>query len=389
MIFSVTGASTTYTAAQVGGHVLRSNSGAFMRDMLPGGAGVLLVDSLIIIYNDDSKGLLEIKAGGGAKLDGVTTNFVLLGPKQSAKFLSDGTDYRTIERESKARVATTVFPPLPSPGLFTTYPVWYVNRDTGDDLNSGIDATTPFRTIQAAYDFVYRFVDLNGGGMLIQLADSVSPYDRGLVCSFSTPGFNTRGVPFVALQGNVSNPSLTHIAPQNLGIYDGPDAILVSSSCYLYLRGVKVSAPSPGGSAIKAVFWGFVTLWDAVEVGAAPTGSHFKIEKGYANMVFPYTVSGDAPSHINVQQGGHLLKGSGATMIAVGTRTFSDAVIVVSGGGSLAEFSGGPVPPGAGWNGIINGVKAKVTKNGILDTSGGGSPGSIASPAPTGGGQIF
>lgn len=381
----VTGASTTYNATQCGSHVLRSNSSSPMRDLFPGGVSVLPVNCLVTVYNDDPSGLLEIRASSGAKLDGVSTNFILIGPRQTAAILSDGTDYRTVQRESKARVAPTIFPPLPTPGLFTTYPVWYVNRDplVGSDTNSGINPTTPFRTVQAAYDFVYRSVDLNGGGMLIQLADSATPYDRGLVCSFSTPGFNTRGVPFVALQGNVSNPSLTHIAPQNLGQYDGPDAILVSSSCYLYLRGIKLSAPSPGGSAIKAVFWGFVTTWDGVEVGAAPYGSQFLIEKGYANMVFPYTVSGDAPTHINIQQGGHLLKGAGATMAAVGTRTFSNAVIVVNGGGSLAEFFGGPVPPGAGWSGTINGVKAKVTKCGILDTGGGGSPGSIASPAPT------
>lgn len=375
--FVVSGGSTTYAPSQAGGYVLRFNSSNLMRDTLPGGGAVLAADSVITVYNDDPKGLLEVKASGGAKLDGATTNFVLLGPKQTASFLSDGTDYRTVKRESRARVATTPFPPMPLPGaLIPAYPTFYVDP-AGSDLNSGIDATTPFQTIQAAYDFVYRFVDLNGGGVRIKLADGT--YTQGLVCSFSLPGFNTRGVPFTVLDGNVSNPAAVHISPTVPNYWDGPDAILVSSSCYLYLQGLKLSAPN-GGSALKAVFWGFATLWEGVQFGTV-TSSHMRVEtNGYVNAAFAYTISGGGASHISVASSGHMLKNAPMSTVAGGA-SFSNAVIEVNNG--LVEFTGG-------WSGgAVTGVKAKVTKNGILDTSGGGSPGSIASPAPTFGGQIF
>lgn len=370
---AITGTSTTFTSGQDGVVILRSNSNAVMFDTLPGTSpGVLPSGTLIEVINDDSKALLQVKAGSGAALDGISTNFVLIGPKQGARFLSDGSNYRTLSREPRARVATTTFPPLPLPGaLVPSYPTFYVDPATGLDTNSGIDSTVPFQSIQAAYDFVYRFIDLNGGGVRLKLADGT--YNYGLVCSFSLPGFNTRGVPFVILDGNVSSPANVHISPTVPNSYDGPDAILVSSACYLYLRGLKLSAPN-GGSALKSVFWGFATVWEGVQFGSV-SGAHMKAEKGYINAAFPYTVLSGGASHVSVSQGGHFLKNSSATFNS--SITFTDGVTKNSNG--LIEWYGST-------NGSsVTGVKAIVSDNGV--TKGTSTMPGTSTVSPTTGGQ--
>src|SRR5579859_7023707 len=95
---SVTGSTTTYTSAQNGVLVQRSNSGSHMADVLPGTSpGVLPANTIITVVDNDTGsvngGLLAISAGSGALIKGSSLLFngnVIIGPGQTVQLYSDG-----------------------------------------------------------------------------------------------------------------------------------------------------------------------------------------------------------------------------------------------------------------------------------------------------------
>lgn len=393
----ISGPSTVYTNGS--SQVLRSNGGAggnTMHDLLPGGGSAFAVDTILTVYNDDPTGLLEIRAAAGSLLDG-GTRFVLLGPKQAATFLSDGTDYRTIDKPDRTRIRSLPgylssdpeawIGVVPQVGV-VALPTFYVNPTPcgvpavppcGDDNNSGIDANSAFLTIQAAWDFIINEVHLNNQGLTIKLAHGT--YAKGLVASFTNTGYNTKGIPFVILEGDVLCHTCVHISPTP-GPNEGPDAILASSQVYLYLRGMKLSAPS--GSAIKAVFYGFVTTWDQVGFGST-LGAQVRSETdGYVNLHKPFAIHGGTATNFAVTtEGGNILSNAPYAVV-LGNVTYSDSTVKADGGLIRITHPFIPSPPSV----TVTGVKARASDNGIVR---GLSfiPGSAPAATPTTQGQIL
>lgn len=284
----VTGASTTYTSGQVGAYVLRSNSGGVMHDLLPGGGSALAADSIIATCNDDATGLLEVKAGTGSNLDGGPKKYIVLGPRQCAKFLSDGTDYRTVERPARIKIGTV-----------TTINV----SPSGDDELSGIDTGTAVQSMQRAWDMMILDYDLNNLAAVIKLAHGT--YTKGLIASYLPVGWNTAGIPLVIVSGDTSSPGSVIIRPTT------GDAFLVSTSAYLYIEGMRIEAPATGAAAIRGVFYSFTTVWDAVQFGPTnASGMHMVMDSfSYINTPKPYELVGGGTqmAHVWSSAKGHIL----------------------------------------------------------------------------------
>jgi hypothetical protein len=93
------------------------------------------------------------------------------------------------------------------PGLLqplTSNTTWYVNADTGNDSNPGT-AASPFRTILAAWDAACSYY-LNGFDAIIQLQDSIAPFEGLCIGTIGNGGHQTCKTPLggghLYIQGN-------------------------------------------------------------------------------------------------------------------------------------------------------------------------------------------
>jgi hypothetical protein len=90
----MTGPSRTYTDAELGTVVRRSNSGQPMFDVLPGNPAIS--DGYLTVYNQDAFAPLVINTG--TILNEEATNFLMLGPTQSAHIYVETGEYRTVSK---------------------------------------------------------------------------------------------------------------------------------------------------------------------------------------------------------------------------------------------------------------------------------------------------
>jgi hypothetical protein len=129
-----------------------------MLDTLPGTSVGVLFDGFWATYkNVDPSALYAISPGTGANLDGSPTNFIVLGPGQSATVGSDGSNYFTTNRPDRAQ-----FGLLSSPTLYIA--------TAGADSNHGLAPTAPLQTIQGAMDYLYTRFNHGGARLTLQLA---------------------------------------------------------------------------------------------------------------------------------------------------------------------------------------------------------------------------
>jgi hypothetical protein len=188
----VTGASTTYTAAQTNVLVQRTNSGSPMSDTLPGTSpGILPANTLLTITNNDTAGILSIKAGTGATLKGIlpSTGFIYVCPGQQISFYSDGTNYWPLIQPVRCK--------------FKTNESIFINASTGLSTNDGLTSSTALPDINTAYTFAQAVFDLN---ITFSVANGTYPAVNlsGLIPgSFANATTNTN----VLFVGNASTPT--------------------------------------------------------------------------------------------------------------------------------------------------------------------------------------
>jgi hypothetical protein len=141
-VTSIVGATNTYVDSNRGTLCRRSNAGAPMSDTLQ--ASGLSAGWYTEIGNYDTTALLIIKTAGSATIDG--NNYIYLGPQQSCSFRFDGTNFFTVGRPSRCKLATN-----------TT--LWV--RSDGIDTNTGLSNTSgaAFQTIPGAMAAILNAFD--------------------------------------------------------------------------------------------------------------------------------------------------------------------------------------------------------------------------------------
>lgn len=294
-----TGTNHTFAAADSGLLVLRSNSGAFMLDTLPGTSpGVLSPNWRATIVNNDASALYSFTVGAGAQLNGISAGYVVLGGGQRCTVFSDGTNYWTTTMPDRIRLGA-------SANFFVS--------TTGNDSNNGLTSATPWLTVSHALQTIASNYDLGQSVATVQLADGT--YSAGCTLGVTFIGGQLGSV---ILQGNTVTPSNVLVSSS------GTNAFYCARGMQLVVQYFKV--------AITSGNWGcFVCDQGAtIQVGpgmvfGATTGVHFSALNGGRIIINNnYTISGGGLAHWAADYGA-FISGTGLTITLSGTPAFSSA----------------------------------------------------------------
>ena len=316
-ISTISGASTTYTDAQDGMLVSRSNSNAVMVDTLPGiSPGVLNAGTVITVHNDGTT-LMAIGVGSGAQLDGCASGFVMLGPQQTASFHSDGSNYRSLTKPDFAK-------------LGYGQPITIHIDQAGDDGSCGLTTGTAFKTLQAAWNFAAFNIHINSGSIFFQLADSATEYE-GVVCNGFHLGY---GFGQVLFRGNLSDPSQVKVKNTIAGLA----CFLASNGASIYVEGISLESV---GNNLEAN-WGALIFFKNVIFKASGNVHCQSITNGYIEANGDYSIEAGAQCHWSGGNGGMIHVG-GITITLANTPAFPSGFANASLNSrifSLASFAG-------------------------------------------------
>ena len=165
--------------------------------------------------------------------------------------------------------------------------LFYVDPHKGNDGNPCISSEQPCKTMQAAYDKMYKDYDFNGFDARMQLADG--DYTSGLGISG-----HLVGAPHVQVVGNCGNPQVVNVNPE-----DGT-AFSVQHGGVLQVACVQVSGPHVTGFESRNM--GVLQLnfqsGDAVVFADMPGGNGIVAhDGGSVNISRQIVISGNAASH--------------------------------------------------------------------------------------------
>lgn len=361
----VAGAATTYTSAQVGRTVSRSNSGAVMTDTLPGtGPGILSAGSIVTVYNNDASALLSISAGSGSVISNLANmtslGYLLLGPGQGGSFQSDGLNYIAVS-----------FPPRTRLGANTSFFV----ATTGSDSNSGLVVGSPFLTRQFAYNALQRVLDLQGFTCTFVLANG--NYTDPMVVHGPFVGMTSPSN--VTFLGNPATPA--NVFYNVAGGGNNVPFWGLEGAKFL-INGVKVQATT---NLILAQDPGTEVQVQNIEINTAGASSPLAASNSgelqiVGNLIYDaVTLSGG----LDALKGGLVLVPSGTTI----TVTFN-ATPTFSSGFAASESGYLWINGTMNFSGTFIGTRYIITLNGVVNTGTGNVnffPGTIAGTTNLGG----
>jgi hypothetical protein len=356
-IATVTGANTTYTSGQANTNVLRSNSGAVMLDTLPGTSpGVLPAATVVTVTNNDVSALLVIQAGSGATLKGLTfSNFLYLGPGQSAQIQSDGTNYYEISPPFRAKL-----------GANTTI---YVGTSGSDTANSCISSSSACLTTARAWALGQNVLDLNGYTLTIQHA--AGTYASAITLQGTMVGQS--GPQSVILQGDTATPTNVNFPGTGTGV-----SITAQGGAQFQIQGFNIT--SSGGQGLYVGGNSVVNFQQNV-TGVTSGSSLAAAVGGVLRITGNYTINGNQGVHWNANGGGRIATAaSSITITTSGSPAFATCFVFAQNGGVVffdfpATFAG-TGGSGQRWAAVMNGV---------IQSGGTTFPGTIGGVASTGG----
>jgi len=231
----------------------------------------------------------------------------------------------------------------------------YVNGSTGSDLNSGLAPTTPFATIQAAVNAVYRNYDFNGFGCTISVANgsyqvTTGPSSYAVAFNGIPVGLNS----YIQLVGNVASPGSVTIAATN------GNGILAISGANLQISGFTITASGTNLGVVSSAGYGINVQAANVVISSCVLGScgSVQINSTLAGLcqVFSATLVGTTQFAIAANLGGTVWL-NGGTITANGL-TVTSAYIAASQTGNIeavgVTFIGTPI--GQAWSATLNGT---------------------------------
>lgn len=226
----------------------------------------------------------------------------------------------------------------------TASETFYVRTD-GDDANDGSANTSAaaFATLQGAWNYISRWIDLGDFIATIKLADGT--YSGEL---------RDLGKPLVGgyaiIEGNTSTPASVVLSANS------DDCIEISTS---YVEVDSVMLVNSGGSGLHAYRQG-VILGRNLNFGACSEYHVFCDNQGQVVLV-NYTISDDALIHWYAHSGGYI-NCIGRTVTLSGTPDFASGFARVFDGGIIEAI-------GNTYSGSATGVRFGVAGNGNITTS--------------------
>lgn len=340
------GTAYTYQASDASLLVARSNSGTLMTDTLPGTSpGVLASRWTATILNSDATANLSIAAGSGATLTWPGGGAKCLGPGQSVQIVSDGANYYAVDPPTRAKCGAAL--------------QVYCSTAGSDTANNGLAAATPFATIDHARAVIYDAFDHNGFTPTINLAAGTYTSTQGLHC-VGLP----LGAPAVNILGNAASAASYIISATN-----GP-CIAAGYGANVLATGITFTAAGSGSTyGIGGVgligYNGAEANW-ANCIFSTCSVSHISSTSGATcqSLGLPYTISGNAPYHVDANGGGNIIIGS-TTVTLTGTPAFTAF--------AASDSSGLIFASSMTFSGSATGARYAVTSSGVIETVGGGA----------------
>lgn len=253
----------------------------------------------------------------------------------------------------------------------------YVSPTGNDTNNSGLALSSPFLTLQRAWNYIISTLDLNGFNVTVNVANGT--YSGGLNARGSVAGLGTGNT--VSFVGNVGSPGSVIISTTNA------HAISAQNGANFNISGFQLQATGTlGGAAASGILSTVssnVTINGAMIFGAC-TGFHLWATQAalITGNAITYTVSGSSQGHLAASGSGSIVL-LGPTINVSGTLSFSIA-FASAGNLALVSVTGSAINV----SGTVTGTRYSVTSNSVISTSGGGAnvfPGTVAGATSTGG----
>lgn len=292
--------------------------------------------------------------------------------------LSSGTYYYRVTAENSSGAsnlsneasATTLATPLAGTARESlTQNRTYFVSPTGNDSNNGLTSSTPFASIQQAYNIIESSLDLKGYTVMIKASSGT--YTTGV----SFRNWSGGGQIILDLGGGTISANGTN-AISTIGVLGG---ILIIQNGTL--------RTTTGGNALSHAAAGTLIIDAGINFGST-AANHINIQSPGAIIVVlsSYTISGGANNHI-------VANGSGTIFRHISGN------VTIDGGGSVVSISGyfayagygGYIYSGASYNllngSTVTGIRYVSFLNSIIYSSRGKShfPGSVDGSTITGG----
>jgi hypothetical protein len=348
---AVTGASHTFTTAQWGALLLRSNSGSAMTDTLPGTIGELPAGWCQYVQNDDATASDTISAGSGGTIyfGNSTPASITVRPGERWQIVTDGAANYYVDKISVPRtalVANTNF---------------YV-ATTGSDSNLGTSGN-PWLTIQHAINTLATKYDLAGFNAIINVADGT--YAGSVNITLPWVG---GGPANVIIDGDSGTPS----------------SVIVTGGISAFGTGAGISIENLEITTNQTVAseGGTLIFGPGMIFGNCGTSDH--MVASYNSLIVVnnnYTISGNAASHMFVESSSTILIAAGTTVTLSGTPAFSQEFALALAGGTINVS-------GTTWSGSATGTRYLANAGGIIYTGNAGAsflPGNASGSAINGG----
>jgi hypothetical protein len=252
----------------------------------------------------------------------------------------------------------------------------YVATTGSDTANSGLAASSPFLTLQKAWNYIIANLDANGFNVTVNVADGT--YSTGVTGSGAPPGMGSGN--YIQFTGDTTTPANCVISCSNAHCFSFSGAPVNIAGFTVTTTGTVAGSPSTG---VTAAVGSTVTLNGNMVFGACP--SHIGAISGYVAISTNYTITGGGQTHYNANGPGSFINGVTGTytVTLTGTPNFSNAFCAVALLGGVQAYS-----PNLTFSGSATGVRYTVSLVSIIQTNGGGAtyfPGNSAGTTGAGG----
>ncbi|WP_196480743.1 hypothetical protein [Burkholderia diffusa] len=246
----------------------------------------------------------------------------------------------------------------------------YVATTGSDTANTGLSASSPFATLQKAYNYLQSTYDLNGFTATINVA--AGTYTAGLNASGPIAG-NKTGTDGVIISG----------AGATINVGSSQYCFNANQGARFKIQGFTMQSSGSASNAVQLTDpSSSIVVGTGNTFGAFTSGTHLNCSGGQISVQANYTISGGAAYHLLASNSGaNLGYQSGLTVTVSGTPAFSQQF-------AASQFLGLINAAGTTFSGSATGTRYLATINGVINTNGGGAsffPGSVAGSTSSGG----
>jgi hypothetical protein len=243
---------------------------------------------------------------------------------------------------------------------------YYVST-TGNDANNG-SISSPWATLQHAYDWIVGNVDLAGYDATVNVADGT--YSAGVAASIRAIGG------MISFVGNIA-------APANCIIALTTGVNFLSTGPAYNVAGFRMTN-TLGSAHIATTNGGRIGITGNMSFGNCGAGSHLSAV-GSGSIIgisaSAYSINGAAQQHFFENTGGQIAAQAATTVTLTGTPLFAIAFAFASQAGVIYAV-------GMTFSGAATGQRYVAALNSVINTGGGGAnffPGNLAGATSTGG----